>query len=303
MDDSLRHAIEQALPSHGSVKAARPVAGGCINHALQVACDDGFQCFVKSNLSAPADIFMGEALGLRAMRATNTIRVPDVLATTDGDARGGPPLLILEWIERGSQRTANAGWEAKLGRQLAALHLAAPVESAPPDGAFGFAVDNYLGATPQSNRPTPNWCDFWRCERLAPQLRMARERSLGGSQLQQLGERLLNRLDQWLVGSETPALLHGDLWSGNYFTDADGNPVLIDPACYYGSREAEFGMIRLFGGLGGKFQRAYEEVAPLAAGADERIEIYRLHHLLNHLNLFGTSYLADCLSSLQRLVG
>ena len=295
MNAAHRQTLERLLPNHGAVATAQAVSGGCINQAMHVTFADGFECFAKSNASAAADMFCAEATGLQAMRNTNAIRVPEVLAVTDG-GEGDPPWLILEWIAPGR---GVAGWESQLGRELAQMHLAAPDDTAPPGHAFGFQVDNYLGSTPQLNQPNSNWCEFWRTQRLEPQLRMAGAYTA----VQKLGMRLLDRLEDWLDREERPALLHGDLWSGNYYVDRQGDPVLIDPACYYGSREAEFGMIRLFGGLGRQFQDAYEEVAPLADGADERIDIYRLHHLLNHLNLFGSSYLSDCVRVLQRLVG
>ncbi len=132
-------------------------------------------------------------------------------------------------------------------------------------------------------------------------MRLARERGLSDDELDRLGDRLLERLDDWIDLREEPAcLLHGDLWSGNYMADDAGDPVLIDPAAYYGHREADLAMTELFGGFDHTFYEAYEEEWPLPPGSPERREIYKLYHLLNHLNLFGRGYRARCIGILQR---
>jgi fructosamine-3-kinase len=102
---------------------------------------------------------------------------------------------------------------------------------------------------------------------------------------------VIGSLDRWIGEADCqPSLLHGDLWGGNWLVSAAGEPVLIDPAVYYGDREADLAMTRLFGGFPPAFYGAYEEVFPLASGHAEREPLYRLYYLLCHLNLFGESY-------------
>ncbi len=156
---------------------------------------------------------------------------------------------------------------------------------------------------PQPNPWTRSWLEFFRRHRLGHQLELARRQGRADGELDRLGERLLDRLDQWLdVPGEPPCLLHGDLWSGNFMVGPQGEPVLIDPACYYGHREAELAMTQLFGGFAPEFYAAYEEAWPLPPESAPRVAIYKLYHLLNHLNLFGGSYRGQCVGVLRRLV-
>ncbi|MCA9174994.1 MAG: fructosamine kinase family protein [Planctomycetales bacterium] len=300
VEPSYRRALEVSLSAAGvagaSITSCAGLSGGCINDALRIELGNGQRYFVKSSRDAAPDLFEAEAAGLRALRDTNTIRVPQVVAVGVDDA-AGRRFLILELIETGRPPR---DFETLLGHQLAELHRA------PVGDRVGFACDNFLGATPQPNplAPADQWPQFWAEQRLQPQLDLARRRQLGGAELQRMGEQLKSRLESILRDpEEPPALLHGDLWSGNYLADAIGRPVLIDPACYWGRREAEFGMLTLFGGLGPRFYDAYHEAYPLAPGSQRRIAVYRLHHLLNHLNLFGASYLADCLELMRWLAG
>ncbi len=146
--------------------------------------------------------------------------------------------------------------------------------------------------------------DFWRSHRLGFQLRLAREHGVSDDELDRLGDRLMDRLDAWIDLSDEPAcLLHGDLWGGNYLSDENGDPVLIDPAVYYGHREADLAMTRIFGGFEPAFYRAYEDEWPLPPGSEDRLPLYELYHLLNHLNLFGRSYRGRCVGILRRYVG
>jgi fructosamine-3-kinase len=215
-----------------------------------------------------------------------------VIGVGGGDGSDAPPFLLMECIETG--RPAGGFFEA-FGRALALLHREAR------GARYGFERDNYIGATEQPNDWNDDWTAFWREQRLGYQLALARRQGLSDGAMIRHGDRLLERLDT-LIGepAEPPSLLHGDLWGGNYLVDERGGPVLIDPAAYYGRREADLAMTHLFGGFDARFHRAYEEVWPLEEGAAERLEIYKLYHLLNHLNLFGGSYYGGCMAILRR---
>ena len=298
MDAALRDAAQSLVlrvtGEHSHIVATRPVGGGCINRAEIVELIDGRRYFVKSNPDPLPGMFEREAEGLDALAATRTIRVPKPLGAGGGPT-GGVPFLVTEAIETGAP--GRGFWET-FGRRFAELHRAAGPER------FGFEHDNYLGATPQPNAWTDDWCDFFRRHRLGHQLELARRAGLCDPTLEGLGDRLLDRLEDLLAEpEEPPCLLHGDLWSGNYMVDSTGEPVLIDPATYYGRREADLAMTHLFGGYDPRFYAAYEEAWPLAPGAAERLEIYKLYHLLNHLNLFGSGYRQGCLAILRRFAG
>lgn len=273
------------------VVTAHPVAGGCIHQAWRVELADGSSRFVKANAACPADLFEREAEGLAALAAVGALRVPQGAVA---GAAAGLHFLVMEAIATGPQPP---GFFADFGRRFADLHRRSTGER------HGFPHDNYLGATPQPNAWESDWVELFRRHRLGHQLDLARRSGLADSDLLRLGDRLLDRLDRWLdVPGEPPCLLHGDLWSGNFLVDEHGAPVLIDPACYYGHREADLAMTRLFGGFAADFYAAYEEAWPLPAGSEERLPVYTLYHLLNHLNLFGGSYREQCLGVLKRLV-
>jgi len=184
-----------------------------------------------------------------------------------------------------------------------AWYLATNLHQATQQIQFGLDENNYLGSTRQSNRFVDDWCAFWREHRLGYLLRLARQQGASDSTLDQLGGKLMDRLEDFLQEPNEPAcLLHGDLWGGNYLVDDQGRPVLIDPAIYYGRREADLAMTMLFGGFDARFYAAYEETWPLADGSEVRLAIYKLYHLLNHLVLFGRSYYGQCIDILRDLV-
>lgn len=300
LEQELQVAVEDLIRSTtgrpSRVRHLHPMSGGCINEARLLELADGRRFFVKSNVCPPADFFMREAEGLEALARSGTIRVPRPLGSgTDGSAR---PFLVLEAIATGRPRN---GFFAELGRRFAELHRT-PAPCGPNGEAFGFSSDNYLGSTPQHNTWCTDGCEFWRRHRLGAQLDLARSRGRSDPELDRLGDRVLDRLDIWLGDIDEPAsLLHGDLWSGNYLVDEEGRPVLIDPAVSCGYREADLAMTSLFGGFDPSFYDAYREAWPLPPGSEERLELFQLYHLLNHLNLFGSSYRRSCLAILGRL--
>lgn len=298
MQPSTREAITdglfQAWNEKVSITSTRSLSGGCINNVWQVVLRDGRQVLVKTNRQAPSDLFEREAEGLSALRKGSAIRVPEpiisgCLPNDDGI------YLVTEWIERGKSSTS---FFERFGEQLASLHRDSHGER------FGFDHDNYLGSTPQPNKWRASWIDFFAEQRLRYQLDLATRKGIATGELIQQTEWLIAHLSDWLeAADELPTLIHGDLWSGNYLVDDTGAPALIDPAVYYGHREAELAMTYLFGGFQGEFYEAYQRTWPLTTGWEQRLEIYKLYHLLNHLNLFGSSYLGGCLQTLRQLRG
>jgi len=284
---SISEQISVATGVPFSAVEKRTVGGGCINAAYVVA-DKSLRYFVKLNDAAKAGMFEGEAQGLLEIAATGTIRVPQPICW--GSTQGSS-FLVLEFIEM-----ANGNAAEELGRQLAALHQT----SAP---RYGWGIDNTIGTTPQINTWSDNWATFWREQRLGFQLQLA-ARNGAPSTLLRLGERLQGKLDVLLHGhAPQPSLLHGDLWGGNWGNDAEGKPVIFDPAVYYGDRETDLAMTELFGGFGPRFYAAYAEAYPLDSGYEGRKTLYNLYHVLNHFNLFGGCYAAQAEQMMKRLPG
>jgi protein-ribulosamine 3-kinase len=279
MSNHLRVAIEQAL-GRGEQRRWRHVGATGWADAWSLEFGGG-RYFVKVAAGHHAEMIACEADGLRALAATHTIRVPAVAATGSHDERG---YLAVEWLEM----TGPAN--ARLGHDLAQLHrVLAP--RGPNGERFGWSRDNFLGATPQANGWSDDWCAFFRDRRLAPQLALAAANGHTGA-LQRDGERLLAGLSSLLRGHDVvPSLVHGDLWSGNAATLADGGGVVFDPAVHVGDREVDLAMTELFGGFGENFMAAYRSAWPLDAGYPLRRQLYNLYHLLNHVNLFGAGYL------------
>lgn len=282
-------AIADVLAAQGVVgNFAKPVAvaGGDINDAWRIDADD-VTLFLKTGPASAADMFSAEAEGLAEIAAAKAVRVPAVVACghTRKDA-----FLALEWIEL-SAPTARS--DAMLGEQLALMHRVT-------SSRFGWTRDNTIGRTPQNNAWTDNWIEFFREQRLGYQLRLAASNGYN-EEILLLGERLLASLDVYFNDYvAVPSLLHGDLWGGNRASSA-GEPVIFDPATYYGDRESDLAMTQLFGRFDPSFYEAYESAWPTAAGASQRVRLYQLYHLLNHLNLFGGSYASSVKQTLRQL--
>lgn len=279
-------AVSAALGKRFTVDRCAPVGGGCINAAHRVE-GGGDAYFVKTNSADKRGMFAAEATALRALSATRSLRVPGVVCHGGNDSASW---LVLEYIPLSAR-----GDFAMLGHQLAALHRVS-------NEVFGWQGDNVLGATPQVNTPGTDWVAFWREHRLGYQLRLAAENGHRGS-LQRDGERLMARLADVMNGHRPmPSLLHGDLWSGNLAFGQAGEPVVFDPAVYYGDREADLAMTELFGRLPEVFYAAYREAFPLADGYARRRDLYNLYHVLNHLNLFGGGYRAQAETMIKGLL-
>jgi fructosamine-3-kinase len=233
-------------------------------------------------------MFQAERDGLDAMAATDTIRVPRPLCC---GVAAGQSFIAMEYVPLGGAGSATA---ALAGERLAAMHRSTAA-------AHGWHRDNTIGATPQPNAEDADWARFWCERRLGFQLELAARNGCGG-RLQARGARLLGCVGALLNHAPVPSLLHGDLWGGNLGGDADGNPVIFDPACYYGDREADIAMTELFGGFGSRFYAAYNAAWPLDPGYETRKTLYNLYHILNHLNLFGGGYGSQAERMIDRLL-
>ncbi|MXS83601.1 fructosamine kinase family protein [Nitrosomonas oligotropha] len=258
------------------IKESRSIGGGCINQTYGIT-DGARRYFVKLNTAESLIMFEAEAAGLVEIHQSQTLRVPLPVCYGHNDQAAW---LVLEYL---SLNGGGRGRAADLGMQLAAMHRTTSKQ-------FGWVRDNTIGQTLQINTLSSDWVNFWRMQRLGFQLDLAKTNGHNGK-LQKLGEQLLIDLDKFFPGAAPlPALLHGDLWSGNYAYDDSGNPVLFDPAVYYGDREADIAMTELFGGFPADFYSAYRYDYPLDSGYNIRKLVYNLYHILNHLNLFGSSY-------------
>ncbi len=265
----------------------QPVGGGDISAAWKLNSEAG-SVFLKTGPASSADMFFAEADGLIELNQANTIRVPKVLAVhADEDAA----FIALEWLDTGR---GTADTERLLGEQLAAMHRVRK-------DRFGWHRDNTIGLTPQYNPWSDDWVSFFREHRLLVQLRLAEQNGFGG-ELQTLGARLAKRMPIFFEHYDPAAsLLHGDLWGGNW-ASCEGSPVIFDPAVYYGDRETDLAMTRLFGGFGRGFYKAYEASWPLEQGHRERLHLYQLYHVLNHLNLFGSGYHGRAMALMRELL-
>lgn len=234
-------------------------------------------------------MFEAEAAGLAELAASQTVRVPEVVCW---GSTADQAYLVLEYLPLGgAERQAME----ILGRQLALLHRQ-------PQPYFGWRRDNTIGSTPQPNGRCEDWIQFWCERRLGFQRELAARNGYGGA-LQRQSEALLTRLAGLFAGYlPIPPLLHGDLWGGNVGYTIEGQPVIFDPAVYYGDRETDLAMTELFGGFSARFYAAYNEIWPLDVGYRQRRVLYNLYHVLNHLNLFGGGYRTQAEQMIDQLL-
>jgi fructosamine-3-kinase len=268
--------ISAATRSTFRVAEQQPIGGGSINQTYRVG-DGKSSYFVKLNQPDRLPMFEAEAAGLRAIQKTGTIAVPEAICWGLSDRHS---FLVLQYIQLFHGKPAE--WR-QMGVQLAQLHQQSKGEQ------FGWDSNNTIGSTPQINTWCANWCDFFAQHRLGYQLQLARRR--GGNFAK--GQALLEAIPELLRHDSQPALVHGDLWSGNAAFSASGEPIIFDPAVYLGDREVDLAMTELFGGFPSSFYQGYEATFPLPAGYQQRKVLYNLYHILNHFNLFGGSYAAQ----------
>jgi fructosamine-3-kinase len=290
LPQSLIHPVREQLERHAGLSVTlqgfKAADGGCINHGgkLSTSCGD---FFVKWNDARRLPgMFEAEKNGLEHLLRPGSIKVPVVIGLGVADEL---QFLILEYIQPGKKRPEF--WQA-LAIGLAGVH-------AVRSDVYGLKQSNYIGSLTQKNTLSTQWISFFIEQRLNPMIQLALEnRLLQRSNLIKF-ESLFKKLPS-LLTEDAPCLVHGDLWAGNMMADQNGKPCLIDPAIYFGNKEVDIAMTKLFGGFDHAFYDYYHEVSPLAAGYEERCDLYNLYPLMVHVNLFGMSYWPQVNSILDR---
>jgi fructosamine-3-kinase len=272
----IEQSIQQATGTAFSIDKLTNVSGGSINACSHVWSKNE-HCFVKLNSPERKAMFETEANGLQELEQTSELRIPQVICLGVTESHS---FLVLEWLDL---QPANSRSDQLLGEKLAILHgIHQP--------HYGWHSDNFIGSTVQPNQHCNDWLEFFGEHRLGFQLHLAASNG-ASTHLLEKGEQIRNSLPLFFSSyTPKPSLLHGDLWGGNYAMDGSGLPVIFDPACYYGDREADIAMTELFGGFGAEFFAAYQHTLELDAGYQIRKKLYLLYHIVNHFNLFGSGY-------------
>jgi len=256
-----------------------------ISSTYKITLCDKREYFIKSYGENP-QMLQSELKGLTLLGSCKAIKVPKVIEIID-------EYLILEYIP--SQKASNVHFK-EFGTQLAFLHQI-------KNDFFGLDHDNFIGRTPQSNTPYDTWEAFFKTQRLEYQYQLLCQKNRISTQFDDLFHRLIEIYQLLLKNHDpTPSLLHGDIWFGNLMVNLDNQVVIIDPASYFGDREADLAMTKLFGGFPNEFYKSYEKVAPLPLGWEKRFVLYNLYHIMNHMNLFGMSYEHQAIAMIKSLL-
>ncbi|MEK9575005.1 MAG: fructosamine kinase family protein [Gammaproteobacteria bacterium] len=268
--------------THQEINTYQSIGTGLFD-SYKVNLKNNSNVFIKIQNNSNNDL-IHEAEELRILG--EHVNTPKVIASTNH-------CIILEWIEQ----SYNPSIQKELGRSLSELHLK-------HNDYFGFIFDNKIGSTPQknaTNKNIKNWADFYWSYRIKFQIDLAKKNNLleleQYNNLMNLKDSIYRKLDIQI----RPTLLHGDLWSGNYIATSSG-PYFIDTASYYGHSEADFALTYMFGGFSKEFYQSYEKRSPFEENHEERKPIYMIYHYLNHLNLFGRSYLGGVLNCYQKII-
>ena len=280
--------ISEEIEAELNVTGISPVSGGCIHNAQKVITDKGTY-FIKMNNASDLDMFKTEYSGLELLAGTGEIDVP---APISWGERNGKAFLLLEFINSGPRKSSF--WD-DFGTSLANLH------KNHQNDLCGLSYNNFIGRLDQFNKFSEDWISFFVEQRLEVQMKMAFNNGYIDSSYLSRCSRFYQKLPD-LLPVESPSLLHGDLWSGNFMTGEEGQPVIIDPAVYYGHREIELSFTQMFGGFDRQFYRSYMEAYPLEPGFEERVDIYNIYPHLVHVNLFGPSYLGGVTPIINRYV-
>lgn len=280
--------IEKHVGKTTEINRVSIVGGGSINDARRIETSEG-SYFAKINQAKDfPGMFEAESEGLLFLKEQSSFNIPEPL---DTGITGETQWILMENINSTSKQ--KDFWET-FGRRLAEMHR--------KEGEyFGLDYDNYLGSLTQKNDKRETWHEFFGEMRIKPQLEKAEEQGLASKEMQRLFDKFFSRIERYFP-KEHPAPIHGDLWTGNFMTDSKGEAVIFDPAVYYGHREMDLGMSKLFGGFDERFYASYYECFPLEPGWEERIHIANLYPLLAHLNLFGGSYASQVMNILRKYI-
>jgi protein-ribulosamine 3-kinase len=278
--------LEESLGKPVQVLHTTFATGGCINNTLKLNTSHG-AFFLKWQSGIPADMFQKEARGLKILAENKDIKIPEVFSCGQLD---GKYYLLMEHVESASPEP---GYWTNFGTALAEMHLKNSSEK------YGLDHDNYIGKLAQPNDFNDSWIEFFINQRLEFQLKLAVQNRLVDSRFVHRYRNFYEKLPN-LLPIDQPALLHGDMWSGNVMVGSDGRVCLIDPAVYFGHREIELAFTQMFGGFDNEFYAAYHETYPLQPGFSERVSIYNIYPHMVHVNLFGASYLSGVESVLRR---
>lgn len=267
------------------IRSCDLITGGSINAACKIGWANEFYFLKWNSASAYPNMFEYESNGLNQLKATNSIGIPEVVCVDKSDTDA---FILMEYVD---QSTPDKTFWIEFGRQLSDLHHHTT-------DYFGNDLDNYIGSLSQSNTKYNRWSDFFVSERLLPLVKMARDQQRISQNHAIQFDKLYTKIET-LFPAEKPALLHGDLWSGNFLCSVKRLPILIDPAVYYGHREMDIAMTKLFGGFDSLFYESYNNHFLMEKGWEKRVDLCNLYPLLVHLNLFGSSYLYDIESTLK----
>ncbi|MBA82560.1 MAG: fructosamine kinase [Leeuwenhoekiella sp.] len=279
LNETFKEHLSEYLDS--PITQTSALTGGDINDVYKLDTRNNSYVVKTNDANAYPDMFKLEKLGLDELAKTKTFRTPCTLHTGNFENKN---FLILEYIAS-APKTSN--FDQIFGEKLAKMHQTS--------SAFGFIKDNYIGSLPQHNDEEPDAASFYISQRLEPQFRLAQERGYTFDNLDSFYSRIEN-----LIPDEAAALIHGDLWSGNFMVSEDGQPALIDPATCYAPREMDLALMRLFGGFSNTVFESYERIFPLAADWEKRIELWQLYYILVHVNLFGGHYYASAKAILRK---
>ncbi|NJK39394.1 MAG: fructosamine kinase family protein [Oscillatoriales cyanobacterium RM1_1_9] len=293
MWNQIAEQITQATGKTFTIENRQSVGGGCINQGYRLS-QGSRQYFVKLNQAVQISMFEAEALGTQQIGNTQTINVPQPICW---GVMENSAYLVMEWLNLAGK--TNPQSMVEMGRKLALMHQWIAPESYPGRHQFGWDMDNTIGSTPQPNPWTENWAQFWQEHRIGHQFRLAKQRGENFDR----AEELMEKIPELLADHQPqPSLVHGDLWGGNAAISDTGEPIVFDPATYFGDREVDLAMTELFGGFSAAFYQGYKDIWPLESGYECRKTLYNLYHILNHFNLFGGGYGSQANQMIRQLL-